>query len=444
MNAPLLLSRLPIGNKKQTIAAAQSTGDIINEVLAAHRHFAPQYQKIAEFFEFTSDRRLAAALFKFCKKEIDYEIEGDLQTTRSPGVLLRMAKGDCKHYAGFIAGVLDARRRLGFPVKWAYRFASYDLFDSTPRHVFVVIDPGTEGELWVDPVLERLDQRDPFPTFYIDKRVNMALQRLSGFSSNNSNLLPARRCCVGGARVGDVYDQTIEAAKDVLSFLPEGGLKSWLTTFVGNPVKGLKELILGKKYTSGDYALGEIFMRNILGQPEIQNRGMVPDGVVPQAWDFFTSALGVRIGSGDHLNELAKSPTNYFNWLGVASDDVPQANAQRAHEILKLLGYPANQLDARRNVKWNLKTFAAKPYIFPLPGTAVGTMYNGQHPILGVRIENGMPAENVPAGGGLSTGGGGGFTAGFNFGEFIQKNPLLAMGIVGAGLYFVVKSTKKR
>jgi len=234
----------------------------------------------------------------------------------------------------------------------------------------------------------------------------------------------------------------IEDAKDIMEFIPDGGIKRWLNTFISNPYKGLKELIMGKKYSSGDYALGEIFMRNILGQFEIQNRGQVPDGVVPQAWDFFTAALGVRIGSGDHLNELVKSPGAYFEWGKGAFDDVTAEQAQRATGILRKLGYPANQLDSRRNSKWNLDLFLSEPYIFPLPGAPVGMRYNGHHPILDLDFQEGLPIN--ADGTVMTTLPTDRLQAGLFAGEFFKKNPVITALLIAGGIYTVYQFTKKQ
>ena len=95
---------------------------------------------------------------------------------------------DCKHYAGFAAGILDALNRAGLqqPIEWTYRFCSYNPFDSKPAHVYVVITEPTGDEIWLDPAPTELGERsfndrDKIPSFFKDEKpTNMSLMRLSG------------------------------------------------------------------------------------------------------------------------------------------------------------------------------------------------------------------------------------------------------------------------
>jgi hypothetical protein len=52
--------------------------------------------------------------------------------------------------------------------------------DKLPHHVFVVINPGTKNEIWIDPVLNGFDQKKQY-YYKIDKKPkNMSLIALSG------------------------------------------------------------------------------------------------------------------------------------------------------------------------------------------------------------------------------------------------------------------------
>jgi hypothetical protein len=187
MDKQALLEKLPpFTNTSRLIESRQSVKDIIREVLEAHSIFAADYDLIALDFACQSPIQTARALFNFCKQNIRYKIEPEArQTTKSPGAILALGDtigGDCKHYAGFIGGVLDALNRAGCKISWNYRFASYDMFDPTPQHVFIVVkDQGQE--IWVDPVLDSFNQRlQPYHT-PIDRKPKtsiMPLFRLSG------------------------------------------------------------------------------------------------------------------------------------------------------------------------------------------------------------------------------------------------------------------------
>lgn len=176
-----MISRLPaVAGREVYIADDQRTRDIIREVINAHDFFRADYRQIGDLFAGGSTRQIASRLFTFLRQNVKYRIEGeDLQTSRSPGVILAIGDGDCKHYAGFIGGVLDA---IG-GIDWVYRFASYDPLISEPAHVFVVARDG-DREIWIDPVLGSLDQRTPGYFFKIDKRPSMALKRIYGIGSD--------------------------------------------------------------------------------------------------------------------------------------------------------------------------------------------------------------------------------------------------------------------
>jgi hypothetical protein len=170
-----LLQYLPAYKGNELIIEEdQSVHDIVREVLDAHREFAEDYDCIASFFD---DDNLEA-IFNFCKKNIRYSVEPEKdQTTRSPAATLEIGSGDCKHYAGFIGGILGALNRRGSEIDWCYRFASYDMSIDEPGHVFVVVKDG-DDEIWIDPVLETFDERLQ-PHYIIDETPEM-LTRLSG------------------------------------------------------------------------------------------------------------------------------------------------------------------------------------------------------------------------------------------------------------------------
>jgi hypothetical protein len=171
----------PFTNQSILIESVQEVADIIQEVEAAHNYFAFDYENIYQFFQSGSLKETCERLFDFCKENVRYEIEGQRsQSTKSPAALLAMGYGDCKHYAGFIAGVLSAiSRNTGHKINWCYRFASYDFFNDEPGHVFVVVKDGKDS-YWIDPVLSGFDERLE-PTYFIDKKVSlMPLYRVSG------------------------------------------------------------------------------------------------------------------------------------------------------------------------------------------------------------------------------------------------------------------------
>ncbi len=166
----------PFQNRREMLSADQSTGDIIDAILEAHRRHAGDYSKISSFFNAGSKRETARKIFNFLKKNVRYVIEpGTKQTVKSPAAILATGYGDCKHYSLFAGGVLQ---NLGIP--FAYRFASYKIFDKQPQHVFVVVNPGTNNEIWIDPVVGDFDYKKPY-TYATDKK--MALYSISGIGA---------------------------------------------------------------------------------------------------------------------------------------------------------------------------------------------------------------------------------------------------------------------
>lgn len=177
MNAGIVLGRLtPYRASEIKLVDEQTTGDIIDAITNAHHKYAPEYKKIALFFRGSTKKQTGKKLFDFLKSNVKYRIEpADKQTVKSPSAILAEGEGDCKHYSSFIGGVLS---QLGIP--FAYRFASYKFFDKTPGHVFVVISPGTQNEIWVDPVLSSYDFKKPY-TYAKDKK--MAIYSVSGIGA---------------------------------------------------------------------------------------------------------------------------------------------------------------------------------------------------------------------------------------------------------------------
>lgn len=164
---------------EKMIVYDQDAWDIINRILIKHKKCAEYYDRIADDFSASSVERVAEKLWEFCKSNIAYDEETiERQEVSSPQTILQRGHCDCKGYALFIGGVLDALNRQGWNIKWKYRFASDDKNNDTPGHVFVVIDTA-QGEIWIDPVLNYFNQEHYFP-FYQDRKVSAAPAAIAG------------------------------------------------------------------------------------------------------------------------------------------------------------------------------------------------------------------------------------------------------------------------
>jgi len=180
-----LINKLePFLGKKDVIVYNQDTTDIIDGILSNHQKYASEYDKIYRYFiEDDNTDQTAYNVWCFLKDNFSYVIEPEkMQILRSPAAILGSNRNgiDCKGYATFAAGIMSAwKRNAGKKFDVVYRFASYDAFDKTPQHVFVVIKEDG-NEYWIDPVLDEYDQKKQ-PYFYKDKKINdMALIALSG------------------------------------------------------------------------------------------------------------------------------------------------------------------------------------------------------------------------------------------------------------------------
>lgn len=174
----------PFSNSQRMLVPDQQVSDIIGGMLDAHIKYAPEYNKIAGSFAGRDVKSTARNIYDFLKKNVNYVIEpDDKQMLKSPSAILYTGKSsgsDCKNYALFTAGILDALNRSGFPIKWTFRFASYRMFDKMPHHTFVVINPDTDKEIWIDPVLNSFNQKKQY-YYKLDKKPkNMALISLAG------------------------------------------------------------------------------------------------------------------------------------------------------------------------------------------------------------------------------------------------------------------------
>jgi len=188
----MVLQKLaPFTNFKKVLIEDQSTGDIIQGILDNHDNYQSQYDKISEMFIDDNEVETAKNVFKFLKDNVPYYVEPiEKQTLRSPSAIISIKEGaDCKSYASFINGIMSSLNRKGiFKVPLAYRFASYRYDTKEPQHVFAVLYPNTKNEVWVDPVLNKFDQRKE-PVFIKDKKIKMALIAMSGTTNNSTATL---------------------------------------------------------------------------------------------------------------------------------------------------------------------------------------------------------------------------------------------------------------
>jgi hypothetical protein len=184
----LLANLKPFANKSHILVNDQQVSDIITGLLNTHNQYKSEYDKIANSFKSRTDKETGKKIYTFLKNNVKYVVEPDSrQTLKSPAAILYTGKtsgSDCKNYSLFTGGILSALNRMGANIKWCYRFASYRMFDKMPHHVFVVINPNTANEIWVDAVLPKFNLHKQY-YYKTDKKVNdMALVAVAGIGAS--------------------------------------------------------------------------------------------------------------------------------------------------------------------------------------------------------------------------------------------------------------------
>ena len=191
----MLLGRInPYNNKRKILVENQSTNDIIQSILDNHKKYINEYKNISSFFRGSNNYETGKNIYNYLKKNISYKIDSaDRQLIKSPAAILATKEADCKMYSNFAAGILD-----NLKIPFVYRFAGYSAFDNQPAHVFVVINPNTKKEIWLDPVLRQYDYKKPY-NFKIDKK--MAVIAVSGIGKAGKGKAKVKNVLKKGAKV---------------------------------------------------------------------------------------------------------------------------------------------------------------------------------------------------------------------------------------------------
>jgi len=226
VSANTILGKLsPFLNQQSVVVENQGVNDIISGILETHNKYQKEYDKIYPYFIGSDLYETSKNIFDFLKKNVPYSIESnELQFLKSPASIIS-TPSDCKSYSLMACGLADSiRRNTGEDIEVLYRFASYDPFDKIPQHVFCVVR-GDGEEFWIDPVLNKFDEKKQ-PYFFKDKNINkMSLVGLSGFSNeninDNSNM---------GSTFTDIFEKVLNKTPDIINAsrdgMPSGGSSS--------------------------------------------------------------------------------------------------------------------------------------------------------------------------------------------------------------------------
>jgi hypothetical protein len=213
VNRDLLIGKVsPFLGKKEMLVANQDTVDIIDALISNHYKYEKEYDKIFSYFDGGNVEETAFNVWQFLKDQFKYTIEPEkMQILRSPAAIFasNMVGIDCKGYATFANGIMDAyRRNTGKNFDVYYRFASYDPYDKIPQHVFAVVkEKGVE--YWIDPVLDQFDEKKQ-PYYYKDKKIkNMALVAMSGIGNRMGDDMSMDLSSNDGSFDPSMFDPTL-------------------------------------------------------------------------------------------------------------------------------------------------------------------------------------------------------------------------------------------
>jgi len=155
--------------------------DIIRAIEKNYPEAVRLSESIANQFKGHSAKQTAYNIYKFLREQITYLADPDhKQKIRLPNRFISDATGDCKSFALFTASILA---NLEMPV--AFRFASYNAFNNTPSHVYVVTRDEKCRELIIDGVYKLFNAEKPY-SYKTDR--NMTVYTLSGVGDNNFSL----------------------------------------------------------------------------------------------------------------------------------------------------------------------------------------------------------------------------------------------------------------
>jgi hypothetical protein len=233
-----LLKKLnPYVGTMQIVKYDQGTQDIIAELLKSHAEQAKEYDKIYPYFVGKNIRQTAKNIFDYLKSNVKYNIEpASKQTLKSASSIVAQGYGDCKQYAQFAGGILDAIKRNIKGADWCYRFASYNN-QKIIQHVFVVVKDKNGKEIWIDPVLDQFDYHKAY-TYKQDKTPNMALYRISGMDQQVGKISLKKLSLKNvGKAVKKVAKPISKIVKVATSATPAGAAKNLIKSGIKKAVQ---------------------------------------------------------------------------------------------------------------------------------------------------------------------------------------------------------------
>jgi hypothetical protein len=434
--------------KEMMLVDNQDTSDIIEAILNKHEKCESDYDKFAFLFDGGSIPDICKRLYDYCRQNLTYSIEETKsQYTSKPATILQRGYSDCKCYSLFCGGVLDALKRQGTKVKWAFRFASYNLLRKRPYHVFIVVFYQGE-EIFIDPVFQTFNYHKPAmwceDYFMSNEPANVAGMvcdsggRLSCLSDGESNMGRAATHHPSNPHQRPVFSpshsgigattagtgQQIIAVSSKLGVIPVVG---WIAEAAGSIIGGAVA-ILGSKWTESTDVrwLQQLYEYYVLGNKNATSDNKVSTSVaeVQQAQAWFSVVLGVPIGGRKEFNILqsgngdTNSPSGPVNPTQRANDYIAfkQLTGKIDPAIVEKAVWIANMMDPRTAAPGSWAGALAAPWTLTKDSS-------GSYDVTAV-----APPVTSSGTSTLST---------------LFQNKWVLFGLIGAGLFLLTSNNKK-
>jgi|GEM_PF-3781310 len=151
---------LPIQGTKKRVVENQRATDIIRLMLVSEQESQKYFPALRKYFLCSDQLDTAHKIFDYSQNHLIYDREPpENQNVKTVARVLHDKYNDCKGYSTFI---LCALRACGIPAR--FRFASYNFWDKTPTHVYVIAK--IDGKDYVmDGVIKRFDEEAAYKHF---------------------------------------------------------------------------------------------------------------------------------------------------------------------------------------------------------------------------------------------------------------------------------------
>lgn len=348
----------------------QVVPDIIRYIPWKLERSRPYYDRIWMFFDADALEDVGEQVFDFLKTQMRYVEEDDEQQRLStPKEMLERGDCDCKGYALFIGGVVDALNRNSGrgEIPWCFRFVPSEILGTKIGHVFVVLDPGGD-EVWVDPVLSSFDEKPMYLVHkdkYVEEGATIGALRLSdgadydGYSVGASaeanllsqlydyqqGLLEAVNLSLSTSTINTItkyvvmgivtyFAPYVAVAVKLLSlgdtpmnnaFGPGSVAARIYTDVMGfNVINLFKDIFQGRTFNTDQYWGAAFYYFYVLGQ-NVTSQAKVSDAMVMPALKWFIDRTGVFISGRQHIMGLIAGEEAYTQYAKANPDTTTNA-----------------------------------------------------------------------------------------------------------------------